>query len=596
MKKFSAIFICLLMLITCGLAGCATFSIDKVKYYNEVVAKVGDKNITRYELLSAYNSYGKTYFGSDEQEAINKTLDTIIEREVLYQYGVENNALYKPNVYQVNEAVKSMFDNLDEQMDDYIKQSKTILNIKIEETETEDEKSDTAYLLKDYKYSPRAKVVNVDGVNKIKYTEQKEEEITEEYIDTMYLEDHTKAGVIEEIKTKYLAHFKKSLEIEEKENATAIYNQSLKLLSSSLMEYEYYLRDANNKPYSKAQSDLIYRYIERNFNSQIQSLYLTNISNYYLEHEDLSIELLLEEYQNLSKISYNLYNSKDEEEDYKSKIKEIGTEGDSILYHPTPLEDGTKFGYFIHTLISFDETQKSQLKALESIPDQDEVKTEKEKIISQTKVRPRNAETGLIDEDAEYVTIGQIIDEYNSISGTTEQKLNKFIDFMFMYTGDTATLKAGMPYVVGTNGYSQMEQAFTDEAVKLMQTNVPGTMSSISITNLDSMCITSYGIHILYYVNSVDAYDVHHSEYESMYIKEKSETTIDPLNLCDKVLNPITGETYFDMLFDAVYPANSGSIYTSNNGYDDDEDRIIELYKDKVTRYTTKIKGTKTQI
>ena len=87
-KKFSALILCCLMIITCSLAGCAGFSIDRVKYYNEIVAKVGDTNITRYDLLSAYNNYGSTYFvdqdGQSESEAMSSTLDLLVERELLY--------------------------------------------------------------------------------------------------------------------------------------------------------------------------------------------------------------------------------------------------------------------------------------------------------------------------------------------------------------------------------------------------------------------------------------------------------------------------------------------------------------------------------
>ena len=77
-KKFSAILICLLMIVTCGLAGCASFSIDKVKYYNEVLAKVDDTKITRFDLLNAYNSYGNSYYvqqmGQSESQALQSTL------------------------------------------------------------------------------------------------------------------------------------------------------------------------------------------------------------------------------------------------------------------------------------------------------------------------------------------------------------------------------------------------------------------------------------------------------------------------------------------------------------------------------------------
>ena len=65
MKKFFALMLCCLFVLTCSLTGCAGFSIDKVKYYNEVVAKVGDTKITRFELVNAYNSYGNQ-LGSDD--------------------------------------------------------------------------------------------------------------------------------------------------------------------------------------------------------------------------------------------------------------------------------------------------------------------------------------------------------------------------------------------------------------------------------------------------------------------------------------------------------------------------------------------------
>ena len=114
------------MVITCGLAGCAGFKIDKVKYYNEVVAKVGETNITRYDLLSAYNSYGKSYYvsqmGQSEQEALSSTLNLLMDREALYLYAsnAENNTTYKPTAYQVNSIVENMYSSLDKQMDTYL--------------------------------------------------------------------------------------------------------------------------------------------------------------------------------------------------------------------------------------------------------------------------------------------------------------------------------------------------------------------------------------------------------------------------------------------------------------------------------------------
>ena len=107
------------MIVTCGLAGCATFSINKVKYYNEVLATVDETKITRFDLLSAYNSYGNSYYvqqlGQSEEEALKSTLDLLIDRELMYQYALDNDAMYRPTAYQVNEIIKEMFNSLDEQ-------------------------------------------------------------------------------------------------------------------------------------------------------------------------------------------------------------------------------------------------------------------------------------------------------------------------------------------------------------------------------------------------------------------------------------------------------------------------------------------------
>ena len=190
MKKFSAILVCLLMIITCGLAGCATFSINKVKYYNEVLATVGDTNITRFELLSAYNSYGKSYYvqqqGKSEDEALSETLDLLVNRELMYQYAVENDGTFKPTKYQVNNIIEEMFSSLDEQMEDYISKAMLILNIKSSETEKDEPKEETAYKLEDYTYKKRAFV-------KSKTIKVDEEDVVEYYID--YNENYNKEEV-----------------------------------------------------------------------------------------------------------------------------------------------------------------------------------------------------------------------------------------------------------------------------------------------------------------------------------------------------------------------------------------------------------------
>lgn len=102
-KKIISLILVLIMSVSV-LAGCNLFSPDLESYYNAVVASVNysytlnDKSynysdeITKRELLTAYNSYGYNYYqnsGYTKEQAIETTLNTIIERK-LQMKAVEN--------------------------------------------------------------------------------------------------------------------------------------------------------------------------------------------------------------------------------------------------------------------------------------------------------------------------------------------------------------------------------------------------------------------------------------------------------------------------------------------------------------------------
>ena len=604
MKKFSAILICLLMIVTCGLAGCASFSIDKVKYYNEVLAKVDETKITRFDLLNAYNSYGNSYYvqqqGQSESQALSSTLDLLIDRELMYQYALDNNSTYKPTAYQVNEIVKEIFNSVDEQMEKYVSDAKSILNIDVEDNDETTEEESKSYSFKDYKYSPRATVKsrNNNGSTEyyIEYNIEDEETNYEKLIDDQYLTDFTAKNTINEIKTKYFEHFMQELTDEEGNNAIAIYNKVRNLFAKDLINYEFYLRDNNGKKFDTATENLLTRYFERTFKSQIQSQYLANVRTEYLKNEELSISLLEEEYAYLANINYNKYY--DNQEAYKNAMKDIGTNGDSILYHP---ETDAQFGYFVHTLISFDSI-KDNLKLLEEEKDQDVYDAEYTNLIRNLEITARDydSEEQTYTDGTNKVTLDNILKEYNNIKNSYSnynERLSAFVQFMFKYTGDTATLSSGMPYVVGTNGYSAMVEEFNNEAIKLMEGQA-GNMSNANINDLDSMCITEYGIHLLFYVGNVNAYDIPYLDTDNIYIQDEDIAGSEMYNLYTKTINPLTGKTYFDMMFDLVYPASNDEVYTSNNGYTDFEEELTRQSENShpVVKYVTKIKATKTSI
>lgn len=656
MKKFSTFILCLLITLTCCLTGCAGFSVNKVRYYNEVVATVGETDITRYELLSAYNSYGYNYYvgqlSKTEKEAMAETLNLLMDRESLYQYALTDQN-YKPTAYQINQIIEEIYESMDSSMEDYVKQAKRILNIKIQ-TSTSSSESETAYKYSDYNtvlagkraelktktvyYTDQTKTIisqtataYSEVVDYIDYTDKSKIEpsfacvLGEENLSA--LTNFNSNSTIQLIMNTYLTRFHDSLDNEEQQEA--IYNKSISLLAQTLISNEKYLRDKNGNQYNTVTKDLIYRYFEKTFNEQVKSQYLTNIRTTYLrEHTDeLSIDALTEKYVSLVQTSYNKYANF--ETSYKNAMKDAGTSADDILYHPSTT-DGTQFGYFIHCLIKFDDSEENnQVQDIKNLDLAKETgitdtsyRESYDAIIARTTATERDLTTGLIADDAKEYSLDEILSIYSQISN-----MDEFIQFMFRFSEDTATLSQGMPYVVGSNGFSAMETAFTNEAVRLMTEGKPGDMTPAT-KNTDSkngvtMCITSYGIHFLYYIGDVDAYDVNFGEIESAYIAtadkiigttyytDETKTTISTTeteyysytynenNLYKKILNPLTQQTYFDMLFDKVYPASSDEeTYASSTGYSDAENEFIQTIRktNPAKIYQTKLNSTSTSL
>ncbi len=615
MKKFNAFILCLLLLITCGFAGCAGFSVNRVKYYNETVATVGNTHIARYELLSAYNSYGRNYYvsqlGKTEKEAFAETLNLLMDQASLYQYAQQHSE-FKPSAYQVNNAIAELYKSMDSTMSDYVKKAKRILNITITENSSSDN-SETAYKYSDYntelagkRAELKTKIVDGESVDYISYIIKEDPSFAcilgESNLSA--LSDFSSSETIQLIIDTYFEKFNDSLSNEDKQ--AEIYNKSISLLAQDLISSEKYLRDSKGNAYNTATKDLLNRYFTKTYNDKIKSLYLTNVRTEYLKNatDELSINALIEKYVSLVETSYNKYANF--EKSYKSAMKDAGTKADEILYHPD-LSDNTKFGYFIHTLIKFsdgsvdaNDNQKSDIKNLEAIKStlSDEAyRTAYDAIIARTTATERDATTGLIADDAKEYTLNEVLAEYNNVSS-----LDEFIQFMFRFTEDTATLTQGMPYVVGTNNNSAMETAFTDEAVRLMTDGNPGDMTPAT-TNTNSkngvtMCITSYGIHFLYYIGEVNMFDVPFNQINSAYIATSNKTGND-YNLYKMELNPLTHKTYFDMLFDAVYPASSESeTYASSTGYTVKENEIIqEMRKTNPAKINqTKLDATKSSL
>lgn len=682
MKKITSIIICLIITLAVCLTstGCSQFKIDKVKYYNEVVATVGESKITRHELLSAYNSYGKSDYLTDdttELEAIKKTLEHMEHQEALYLYGKDTYQLTENEKY--NNLLK-VFNTADNYLNSFKDEAYSILGITLNtDTDTDSSStaddpdqytkvSTTAYTIEDYKYKKRATLVTKEnGDVVIKYVVKDVEKLDGEDSDDeghklhtllAYLNEDTtpEKDLILEIKDSYFKYYKSTLEEELKEKTdnyseellNQAYDKIRSLFASYLIDYEYYLRDENGNAYSKVTEELFNRYFARMYETGLKQAYAERVELEYYKTVEFDPQTLVDKYNELVKADYEAYSN--DEDAYISKLKDIASSGDPLFYHKEL--DGQQAGYFLHTLLHFQgETDSSnsfteahggegyranQLK--DNVTDQDTYNTEMAELINNMKINYRG-EDGLFarDEDGHLLSVGiaDVLEEYNAIvamPNTTEAektaRLNKFIEFMFKYSKDDATLTASAPYyttttvdnetvdqiiihtpyIVGGNSDDVYDEndlsnkvswdtAFAEEGLKILNSDltmseaITTTDDKITANDIPKLCITKYGIHFLYYVGDVTKNDI-------AYTGED----ITGYNFLSNTLNDATEETYFDRLFNIVYPAEAGSteVYNKENGYEDWETaKYEELFNNDTYKLNVRediLNGTKTNI
>ena len=352
---------------------------------------------------------------------------------------------------------------------------------------------------------------------------------------------------------------------EDAETYRKVCDKAIELTCSNLINYEYYLRE-NGERLSTKQYDLIYRFVERSYESQLESAYITKVNSYYLANETLSNESVVNAFKAMYESDREKYVN--DAETYNTNI--IKTDADMIYYHPTNTD--AEFGYFLHVLLPLNNVE-DDLKALKEdrhIYTDAEYKAEQQKLIDQimcaqrTTSEVRDESTGeLIYEEGvtldEQVSILDVRKEY----AQKVKDLESFKEFMFKYTTDNATLTADMPYIIGYNTetdeqYSSMVKNFTNEAIRLMKENKSYTQSNEYI-------LTNYGVHLLYYVGPV---------VNKISVADINKLTVEKLD--SMVLNQATGETYLDRVFDLVYPADSTGMFTSNTKYSSYEQILIE--------------------
>lgn len=157
-KKVFSLVLCLVMCASV-LAGCNLFSRDLETYYNTVVAQINyqysigaenysyTEDITKRDLINAYNSYGYNYTqnGYTQEQAVEMTLDTLINRSLMiteveryYKDAGEELLNDAEKTYLWEETNEAIYDNFRSYYND-------ILGIEDGDSSSSDDSTGTVY-------------------------------------------------------------------------------------------------------------------------------------------------------------------------------------------------------------------------------------------------------------------------------------------------------------------------------------------------------------------------------------------------------------------------------------------------------------------
>lgn len=556
-KKFAGILMSFCLLCMGLLAGCSLVEPNYKNYYNQVVAVVENKTtkekseITKRDLITAYQSYGYTYeqyYGYTREEAVKYSLELLENRKITImtaesEFGINKKGdglSDKEKTYLWQEVVDSLNENLDIYYDNVIGA-----------TDEEEENSDITF----EGYEKNATIEEQDGRYVIKKTNT-EEDLLSKFHPTVNRDFYK-----EEDHNLIYENFRDNVI-----NSNDDYKKAFDNYFKELKAMEYGMGLSTDAPSV--------------FNREIDRLYNVAYENYVLEKYSYSNKNL----DSLSSITpaqiVNLYTSKvkasytqyvlEEDSAYDTNVQESLND----IYYFKNDDSSTKFFTVANVLFKFTDEQQAQHDAIVAKMEKDDggyyheqYEQELDKLYSQITpvLRQYNEETGIYEEveDTNNLTVE---DAYNkmviALTSAQAEGINKVGDtineFIYTYGEDTGMFNAESNYVVGIdsegNAVSSFVESFNDAAIELYN-NGNGQIGDIS-----GLVRSEYGIHVLFYtgpcVNLFDGID------SSFTLNENAIET-----LYNTRVNILVDKTYFDVLYDEIYADNYAYFENANMNF-----------------------------
>lgn len=504
---------CFAMLVCVSIfAGCNVIEINKAKYYAQTVAEVvlSDKSVktfTKKDLIEAYNSYGYQYVenGSTKEDAINKTVDAMIERALLLNKikseltitDLQKNNLKRETYKYINQSLAELEEEIrvDWEMD-------------VEDGNASEDEAPLRDAYQQYTAKVEKKPVlnssgNPTGEYKLEYVEEKEEIL-----------DPTPVGDFVQIKT------------DEKVSAEA-WVRYIKQLQDVAKEQG---KNISDEKVFQNEIDRIYNLLEDNF-------YLTEYQNKIKRDLPITTDNVVEYYQDLYKRDYDLYGNTSDLTAYHTAMK---NDASAVYYHPN---EGKEYMWVTHILFQFSDEQKAEIKNLKSKLDSNSI----DKTAYEAQLKAIYNKTQVKCEENDKVVTKSVAEAYNDIifgNGTdlgVENYKNNFTmraktfnNYIYKYNDDPGIMNKDYAYVVNLkdNTDNIMVKEFTDEARNLFEKGVGSISEPI---------ITEHGFHVIMNLgavtNLVNSGNINNLTWEKLF---------------DRTTQPSSDKTIFQAIYDTL--------------------------------------------
>ena len=651
-KKVFSLVLCLVMCASV-LAGCNLFGRDLETYYNTVVAQInyeysiGAENfsyvedITKRDLINAYNSYGYSYTqnGYSQEDAVEMTLDSLINRSLMiteveryYKEAGEELLNDAEKTYLWEETYEAIYDNFRTYYNE-------ILGIEDDTASGDEETSGTIYEAYDKQATLYTKQDGTLGIKKVdivtnirdsKHVLKNEGGVV---YDVEYQDDEGNYIFKDLIYDNILAYTKKG------NTGSTNFRSALNEYMSVVRENYSYLDLDDEKTCFMFELDRIYDILKDNYMVEKYEQIYNRLASSGSTVTNVKVADVVKYYENNVVADYEKYKS--DAETFETDILSSSTSPNYI--------NSSEAKYFNVAVIkiAFEEGKKEALDTkLTNGMDINEYYSELLKLYTSANVEIKDASTG----EATGKTIGaenllsQIEDallntrdylDYDTVINDTEkvneildmsgvsqsaseeikeetvrnyverynteiahEKAEAFLNYYYYYNDDTTYLNQDKLSVFGISNSGEVlynetyssanvsDESMEDyemynefqEAIKALYND-----GNAKVGDISNVVRGSDGVYILFYAGDVN-------NLFSGITEDFSLTQKDVLKLANTTLNVFTDKTIFDQIYESLYVDSAYGEYEENSinrlknsltlGNDDGIVKHVDKYKD----------------